>query len=139
MIYQGRLSPRLSSWRSSAPSEITFTSKKRTWFRLFAKIKDGKFLATDKVYEPKDLYSDLFGPTLLVNLEVEIWLAGEPVEDSDRVHTAQDSQWINQTALGRITLSWRHSSGAAGRPWVPPAAFRLHSNQRGGLRRRSIT
>jgi deoxyribonuclease-2 len=91
---------------SSTPSDTTFTSKNGTQFRLFAKSKDWKVPSTDKVQESKDLYSDLIGPTLGVNLEVETWLlGGESDTDSDTNHTTQDIQWIDLEPLG-LNYAW---------------------------------
>lgn len=94
---------------SSVPADITFTSKNGGQFRLFAKSKDWKVLSTDQNQPPKDLYSDLIGPTLQVNLEVETWLDGEPDEDSDGKHTTQDIQWIDLRSLG-LNYAWHFLS-----------------------------
>jgi deoxyribonuclease-2 len=90
---------------SATPSDTTFTSKAGATFRLFAKSKDWIDPAADKVQPPKDLYSDLIGPALHVNLEVETWQDGEPDEDSDRIHTTADIQWVDLSALG-LDYSW---------------------------------
>jgi len=90
---------------SSVPADITFTSKNGTEFRLFAKSKDWIALATDKVQKAKDLYSDLIGPTLCVDLEVESWQIGDPDQDSDPNYTTEDIQWIDLNALG-LNYAW---------------------------------
>lgn len=90
---------------SSLPADITFSSKQGAAFRLFAKSKDWKVPATDPVQAPKDLYSDLIGPTLNVNLAVETWQTGESDEDSDTRHTTQDVQWIDLQPLG-LPYAW---------------------------------
>ena len=93
---------------SSTPSDTTFLSRNGTGFRLFAKSKDWKVPATDKVQEPRDLYSDLIGPTLGVNLEVETWQqGGESETDSDNNHTTQDIQWIDLEPLG-LKYAWNY-------------------------------
>jgi len=90
---------------SSAPSDTTFTAKHGTLFRLFAKSKDWIDPATDKVQAAKDLYSDLIGPALGVDLEVETWQTGEPDRDSDGLHTTRDIQWIDLEPLG-LHYTW---------------------------------
>lgn len=90
---------------SSAPADTTFTSKNGTEFRLFAKSKDWIDPAADKVQAAKDLYSDLIGPALCVDLEVETWQDGEPDQDSDLKHTTQDIQWIDLRTLG-LNYAW---------------------------------
>jgi deoxyribonuclease-2 len=104
---------------SSTPSDTTFTSKNGTEFRLFAKSKDWIDPATDKVQAPKDLYSDFIGPALCVDLEVETWQAGDPDQDSDQIHTTEDIQWIDLSALG-LNYAWHfldhdHSKWAVSR------------------------
>jgi deoxyribonuclease-2 len=90
---------------SSKPSVTTFKSKKGTKFHLFAKSKDWIDPATDKTQAAKDLYSDLIGPKLGVDLEVETWQDGEQDQDSDLKHTTQDIQWIDLRALG-LNYAW---------------------------------
>lgn len=90
---------------SSVPSDTTFRSMGGTEFRLFAKSKDWIDPATDKVQAPKDLYSDLIGPALCVNLEVETWQTGDPDQDSDGIHVTEDIQWIDLSTLG-LNFAW---------------------------------
>jgi len=86
---------------SNMPSDTTFMSRNGQEFRLFAKSKDWIDPATDKVQAPKDLYSDLIGPTLKVDLDVETWQqGGESDTDSDPAYTTKDIQWIDLQALG---------------------------------------
>jgi len=87
------------------PSDTTFASKGGATFRLFAKSKDWLQPAATTVDEPKDLYSDLIGPTLKVDLEVETWQDGEPDDDSDHTHTTEDIMFIDLRALG-INAGW---------------------------------
>jgi deoxyribonuclease-2 len=90
---------------SSEPSDTTFYSIDGTAFRLFAKSKDWIDPATDKVQAPKDLYSDLIGPTLGVDLEVETWQTGDPGQDSYGGHTTDNIQWIDLSALS-LSFAW---------------------------------
>ena len=90
---------------SATPAEIDFVSRGGQSFKMFAKSKDWLSPARDKVQPEKDLYSDLIGPALGVDLEVETWQDGEPDEDSDRVHTTQDIPWIDLRSLG-LNFAW---------------------------------
>ena len=88
------------------PSDTTFTSKGGVTFRLFAKSKDWLKPAAETIQEPKDLYSDLIGPTLKVDLEVETWQDGEPDEDSDLMHTTVDILFIDLKPSLGIDAAW---------------------------------
>lgn len=92
------------------PSDTDFASKGGATFRLFAKSKDWLKPAAETIAEPKDLYSDLIGPALKVDLEVETWQDGEPDEDSDYTHTTHDVMLIDlRTSLG-IDAAWHFTS-----------------------------
>jgi hypothetical protein len=90
---------------STEPSDTTFASRGGASFRLFAKSKDWLLPAARTVAQAKDLYSDLIGPSLGVDLEVETWQDGEPDADSDHVHSTDDIMFIDLKALG-IVAGW---------------------------------
>lgn len=132
---------------SATPSETAFRSRGGVDFQLFAKSRDWLSPARDATQPAKDLYSDLIGPALGVDLEVESWQDGEPDIDSDRRHTTQDIQWIDLRPLG-IDAAWHfvlhdHSKWAVSRDpdsrdetdWVIVADINRISTQyrRGGL------
>lgn len=77
---------------SKTPSDITFTSKRGYKFRSIAK---------SKVWD-QDLWSDLVGPNLKADLDVESWRRGTtpPDEDSDKKDKTEDVTAIDLEPLG---------------------------------------